>query len=56
MDVDRGGPDLGSEGAATLYEVDNGSNLVPCRGGGYDACVEEQPEEGGLAGAPACDH
>lgn len=47
---------MGRETAATLYELDNGSNLVTGCCGGHDAGVEEQPEEGGLAGASACDH
>lgn len=56
VDVDRRGANVGCMGAAPLDELCDGSELVLCSCGGYVAGVEEETEEGRLAGALASDH
>lgn len=56
VDVDRRGANVGCMAATSLYELCDGSELVLCGCGGYVAGVEEETEEGCLAGAPSSDH
>lgn len=56
LDVDGRGPDVGGEAGTTLDELCDGGELFLGGGGGNERGVEEEAEEGGLAGASASDH
>ena len=56
VDVDGDGAHEGGVATAALDELGDGSELVARGGGGEEAGVEEEPEEGGLARAAASDH
>ena len=56
VNVEGDGPDMRGVAAGALDELGGGGELVVGDGGGDGAGVEEEAEEGGLAGAPASDH
>jgi hypothetical protein len=56
LDVDGDGPDMGGEAAAALDELCDAVELLVGGGGRNKSGVEEETEEGGLAGASASDH
>ena len=56
LNIDGYGSEMGGVSGRGVDELCDGGELVLRYGGGKDASVEEETEEGGLAGPPASDH